>query len=57
MAKARGWAAFFIVAAGGKVIKPIFAFPGGCRFHFIEPGGNEFAAWSEPQPCADELEA
>ncbi|HAS6199522.1 TPA: VOC family protein, partial [Vibrio vulnificus] len=22
-------------------------FPGGCRFHFVEPSGNEFAVWSE----------
>ncbi|HAG96019.1 MAG: glyoxalase [Pseudomonadales bacterium] len=34
--------------AGGTVIKPIFAFPGGRRFHFREPSGNEFAVWSEP---------
>ncbi|MEQ1535998.1 MAG: VOC family protein [Burkholderiaceae bacterium] len=33
--------------AGGKVNKPIFAFPGGRRFHFIEPSGNEFAVWGE----------
>lgn len=32
---------------GGQISKPIFEFPGGCRFHFIEPGGNEFAVWSE----------
>ncbi|MGI5307940.1 VOC family protein [Rheinheimera sp. WS51] len=32
---------------GGEVIKPIFAFPGGVRFHFLEPSGNEFAVWSE----------
>tara|TARA_R110000796_G_scaffold86980_1_gene187998 strand:+ start:5017 stop:5376 length:360 start_codon:yes stop_codon:yes gene_type:complete len=32
---------------GGKVIKPIFEFPGGCRFHFTEPSGNEFAVWAE----------
>lgn len=36
-----------VVAAGGKVTKPIFAFPGGRRFHFVEPSGNEFAVWSE----------
>ncbi|KPZ58260.1 VOC family protein [Pseudoalteromonas sp. P1-25] len=34
---------------GGKIIKPIFEFPGGCRFHFTEPSGNEFAVWSEKQ--------
>jgi predicted enzyme related to lactoylglutathione lyase len=32
--------------AGGQVIKPIFSFPGGRRFHFKEPSGNEFAVWS-----------
>ncbi|CAM3518369.1 VOC family protein [Parendozoicomonas haliclonae] len=31
----------------GKIIKPIFSFPGGRRFHFIEPGGNELAVWSD----------
>lgn len=38
-----------VEAAGGEVIKPIFAFPGGRRFHFMEPGGNELAVWSEPR--------
>ncbi len=33
--------------AGGKVIKPIFSFPGGRRFHFSDPNGNEYAVWSE----------
>ncbi len=33
--------------AGGAISKPLFDFPGGCRFHFIEPGGNELAVWSE----------
>jgi predicted enzyme related to lactoylglutathione lyase len=33
--------------AGGKLNRPIFAFPGGRRFHFIEPSGNEFAVWGE----------
>lgn len=33
--------------AGGKIIKPIFSFPGGRRFHFTEPGGNELAVWSD----------
>ncbi len=35
-----------IESAGGKIVKPIFKFPGGRRFHFIEPSGNEFAVWS-----------
>ena len=34
-------------AAGGKIVKDIFAFPGGRRFHFSDPGGNELAVWSE----------
>ena len=33
--------------AGGTVIRPIFSFPGGRRFHFTEPSGNEFAVWSD----------
>jgi predicted enzyme related to lactoylglutathione lyase len=36
-----------IEQAGGVIIKPIFPFPGGRRFHFTEPSGNEFAVWSE----------
>jgi len=37
-----------IEAAGGTIVKPIFDFPGGRRFHFTEPGGNELAVWSDP---------
>jgi predicted enzyme related to lactoylglutathione lyase len=33
--------------AGGEISTQIFSFPGGRRFHFIEPSGNEFAVWSE----------
>lgn len=33
--------------ADGIVCKDIFSFPGGRRFHFIEPSGNEFAVWTE----------
>ncbi|HEB28315.1 MAG TPA: VOC family protein [Porticoccus sp.] len=33
--------------AGASIVKPVFSFPGGRRFHFIEPGGNEFAVWSD----------
>jgi predicted enzyme related to lactoylglutathione lyase len=28
--------------AGGSILRPIYSFPGGRRFHFTEPGGNEF---------------
>ena len=34
-------------AAGGTITKPIFSFPGGRRFHFKDPAGNELAVWSE----------
>jgi predicted enzyme related to lactoylglutathione lyase len=37
-----------VQAAGGTITEPIFSFPGGRRFHFVEPGGNEMAVWSEP---------
>ncbi len=33
--------------AGGKIVKPTFSFPGGRRFHFTDPSGNELAVWSE----------
>ncbi|MCE7031422.1 VOC family protein [Lysobacter sp. GX 14042] len=38
-----------VTAAGGEIVKPIFSFPGGRRFHFTEPSGNEFAVWSDPE--------
>jgi predicted enzyme related to lactoylglutathione lyase len=36
-----------IKAAGGIITQEIFEFPGGKRFHFTEPSGNEFAVWGE----------
>ena len=36
-----------VEAAGGVIVKPVFAFPGGRRFHFRDPAGNELAVWSE----------
>ncbi|PCI27656.1 MAG: glyoxalase [SAR324 cluster bacterium] len=36
-----------IEKSGGKIVKPIFSFPGGRRFHFLDPNGNEYALWSE----------
>ena len=33
--------------AGGIITKEIFSFPGGKRFHFTEPAGNELGVWSE----------
>ena len=35
-----------IVLAEGKITKPTFTFPGGRRFHFSDPNGNELAVWS-----------
>ena len=34
-------------AAGGAITRPIFSFPGGRRFHFADPSGNELAVFSE----------
>ena len=40
-------AAFNAVSkAGGVIAKPIFSFPGGRRFQFIDPSGSELAVWS-----------
>jgi uncharacterized protein len=36
-----------IEAAGGRIVKPIFDFPGGQRFHFLDPDGYELAVWSK----------
>jgi hypothetical protein len=36
-----------IFRAGGKIVKAIFSFPGGRRFHFSDTNGNEYAVWSE----------
>ena len=36
-----------IERAGGSIIRPIFSFPGGRRFHFSDPNGNEYAVWSD----------
>ena len=35
-----------VTEAGGVIARPIFSFPGGRRFHFIDPGGSELAVWS-----------
>ena len=36
-----------VIDTGGTITKEIFSFPGGRRFHFREPSGNELAAWSD----------
>lgn len=38
-----------VKSAGGVIIQNIFSFPGGRRFHFADPNGNEYAVWSEPE--------
>ncbi|HWL68997.1 MAG TPA: VOC family protein [Geminicoccus sp.] len=35
-----------VTAAGGRIVRPVFAFPGGRRFHFQDPDGYELAVWS-----------
>ena len=36
-----------IVASGGTITREIRSFPGGRRFHFRDPSGNELAVWSD----------
>jgi len=37
-----------IEAAGGRIVKPPYDFPGGRRFHFADPDGYQLAVWSAP---------
>lgn len=36
-----------IKRAGGKIVRATFSFPGGRRFHFSDPNGNELAVWTD----------
>jgi len=36
-----------VKAAGGLITKDIFLFPGGRRFHFTDPSGNQLAVWTD----------
>lgn len=36
-----------VKAAGGRIVKEPFVFPGGRRFQFLDPSGNELGVWSE----------
>ncbi len=38
-----------ISESGGQIVREIFEFPGGRRFHFTDPSGNELAVWSDQQ--------
>jgi len=36
-----------IRSEGGRIVRPAYEFPGGRRFHFTDPSGNELAVWTE----------
>ncbi len=36
-----------VIQSGGIISTDIFSFPGGSRFHFMDPSGNELAVWSD----------
>ena len=36
-----------VKAAGGRILRDPYSFPGGQRFHFADPSGNELAVWSD----------
>jgi len=36
-----------VASCGGKILKEIYSFPGGRRFHFQDPAGNQLAVWSD----------
>ena len=36
-----------VIACGGKIATDIFTFPGGRRFQFLDPSGNELGVWSD----------
>jgi predicted enzyme related to lactoylglutathione lyase len=38
-----------IEAAGGRIVRPAYDFPGGSRFHFADPDGYELAVWTKRQ--------
>lgn len=36
-----------VETSGGRIARPSFDFPGGRRFHFVDPDGYELAVWSD----------
>ncbi len=36
-----------VTQAGGIIVKPVFEFPGGRRFHFRDPSSNQLAVWTK----------
>ncbi len=47
LVRGRNLAGARVEAAGGKIVKPAFSFPGGRRFQFLDPDGYELAVWSD----------
>ena len=45
-----------VEAAGGVISQEVMSFPGGRRFHFNEPGGNELGVWSDVTAAGDKIE-
>ena len=43
-----------VVELGATISQEIFSFPGGRRFHFVDPVGNEYAIWSAAEPAKGE---
>lgn len=41
-----------VTSAGGVISTAVFDFPGGRRFHFTDPHGNEYAVWTDKQPAS-----
>lgn len=40
-----------VVDLGASISQDIFSFPGGRRFHFVDPVGTEYAIWSAIDPA------
>ncbi len=38
---------FSVASEVGQIVRQVFEFPGGRRFHFTDPSGNELAVWSD----------
>jgi predicted enzyme related to lactoylglutathione lyase len=38
-----------VIDSGGRIRHDIYSFPGGRRFHFEDPAGNELAVWSDAE--------
>lgn len=36
-----------VIQAGGTIVREIFSFPGGRRFQFIDPAGNQLGVWTD----------